>query len=105
MLFALATASAESPLTNATAAGSTYGGDFDYPFEEPATLDPIASWGTEWPIMGQVFEGLLKYDENLNPVPGIAASWETTDAQAWIFYLRDDVRFHNGRLVTAQDFV
>jgi len=105
LLSALATASAESPLANAPATRATYGGDFHYPIEEPATLDPIASWGAEWPIMGQVFEGLLKCDDNLNPVPGIAASWETTDAQTWIFYLRDDVRFHNGRLVTAQDFV
>lgn len=106
LLFALATASAERPLTEATAAGPTYGGDFRYPIGEPDTLDPIASWGAEWPIMSQVFEGLVKLDENLNPVPAIAASWETTEAaEGWVFLLRDDVRFHNGRQVTAQDFV
>ena len=104
LLFTLATASAERPLSEAMAAGAAYSGDFRYPIEEASTLDPIASWGAEWPIMGQVFEGLLKYDENLNPVPGIAASWETTDAQTWTFHLRN-VRFHNGRQVTAQDFV
>jgi oligopeptide transport system substrate-binding protein len=99
------TATPTSTPTVTPTAGPTYGGDFRYPIEEASTLDPVALGGSEWPIMGQVFEGLLKYDENLNTVAGIAASWETTDAQTWTFHLRDDVRFHNGRLVTAQDFV
>jgi oligopeptide transport system substrate-binding protein len=90
--------------SQATLAGAAYGGEFRYPTVEPATLDPIVPTAGAPPIQGQVFEGLLKWDQDLLPVPAIAESWDVTDAQTWTFHLRDDVYFHNGRKVTAYDF-
>jgi ABC-type transport system substrate-binding protein len=81
-----------------------YGGEFRYGvIGEPNTLDPISS--SMQIALGQIFEGLFTFDEDLNLVPAIATSWETMDAQTFIFTLRNDVYFHNGRQLTAQDVV
>ncbi|MBQ8986148.1 MAG: ABC transporter substrate-binding protein, partial [Lachnospiraceae bacterium] len=37
--------------------------------------------------------------------PMLAESWDTDDYQTYIFHLRDDVKFHNGDPLTAQDVV
>ena len=38
--------------------------------------------------------------------PWLATSWETSeDGMLWTFQLRDDVTFHDGRPLTAEDFV
>lgn len=94
-------------LTSAsTARAAENGGVFRLPFNEPATLDPAQlSFGNEFGIAQQVMEGLTGLDQNLNVVPAIAASWTSPDTKAWTFNLRHDVYFHNGRQVTAKDFV
>lgn len=86
------------------ASAEVHGGELRYgTVGEPNTLDPISS--SMQIALGQVFEGLFTFDENLNLVPAIATSWETADAQTFTFTLRSDVYFHNGRQLTAQDVV
>lgn len=47
---------------------------------------------------------LIHYDEDLEPVPNLARSWELTpDTSAIIFHLRDDVYWHDGVKTTAYD--
>lgn len=57
--------------------------------------------------LGQVVEGLLKIDEEGNPVPAIAADEGTVseDGLTYTYTLRDDVVWSNGDPVTANDFV
>jgi peptide/nickel transport system substrate-binding protein len=51
-----------------------------------------------------LFLPLISYDENLEPVPALARSWEITpDTSALIFHLRDDVYWHDGVKTTAYD--
>jgi len=54
----------------------------------------------------QIFSGLLKLDNNLSPVPDIAASMPTlsADGLTYTFHLRQDVKFQDGTEVTASDF-
>ncbi|HMK91696.1 MAG TPA: ABC transporter substrate-binding protein, partial [Thermoleophilia bacterium] len=61
-------------------------------------------------VAHQVFEGLTRWELDggvLVTRPGIASSWESKDAQTWIFHLRQGVTFQPpvSRPVTAQDFV
>jgi peptide/nickel transport system substrate-binding protein len=49
-----------------------------------------------------LFTPLVQYDANLEPQPWLAESWELTD-QDVTFRLRDDVRWHDGEPVTAED--
>ena len=54
----------------------------------------------------QIYSGLMKLDNNLNPVPDIAASMPTvsSDGLTYTFHLRTDVKFSDGTPVTADDF-
>jgi len=47
---------------------------------------------------------LIEFDEELEPTPYLATSWEISDDQTELtFHLRDDVFWHDGELTTAQD--
>ena len=73
---------------------------------DPLTLDPgVSSEMTSHQYIMQLFSGLVRLGDNLEPVPDTAQSWEVSnDGRTYTFYLRDDVRFHNGREVKAEDF-
>ena len=49
-----------------------------------------------------LFTPLFRYDEQLQPQPYLAERWELTDTSV-TFHLRDDVRWHDGQPVTAED--
>lgn len=73
---------------------------------DPITLDPAVSGEmTSHEYIVQIFGGLVRFDDNLKPVPDIAREWEVSDdGRTYTFYLREDVRFHDGREVRAGDF-
>jgi oligopeptide transport system substrate-binding protein len=70
------------------------------------TLDPAQlNAETDSEIAQNVFNGLVKFDNNLNIVPDIAASMPTvsSDGLTYTFKLRNDVTFSNGDKVTSAD--
>jgi len=73
---------------------------------DPLTLDPAVSGEmTSHEYIMQIFGGLVCLDDNLEPAPDIAKSWQVSpDGKTYTFHLREDVSFHDGREVTAQDF-
>ncbi len=74
---------------------------------EPVTLDP-ASFSDVYSINVGVnlFDGLVEFDEHLNVAPAIARRWIISrDHRTYTFHLHKGVKFHNGREVTAEDFV
>jgi len=53
-----------------------------------------------------IFSGLVAFDPKLNLVPDLAESWDvSSDGTQYTFHLRRNARFHDGRSVTAQDFI
>ncbi len=83
------------------------GGELHVMLESPGTLDPPRVDDIyESCITNQLFDGLLELDTDLHPVPCIAKEWTVSrDGRVYEFSLRDDVFFHNGRRVVAEDFV
>jgi oligopeptide transport system substrate-binding protein len=74
--------------------------------DDYATLDPgIADAETDQEIGQNLFNGLVKFDNNLNVVPDIASALPTvsSDGLTYTFKLRNDVTFWNGDKVTAKD--
>jgi oligopeptide transport system substrate-binding protein len=70
------------------------------------TLDPaIADAETDTEISQNMFDGLVKFDENLNIVPDLATAVPTADSTGlnYTFTLRHDVKFSNGDLFTSKD--
>ena len=85
-----------------------WGGTYRRPLDFiPKTLDPALSIDIyAVTVIQQIFDGLVQFDNNLNIIPAIAKSWKIShDGLTYTFYLREDVKFHNGREVTAKDFV
>lgn len=59
--------------------------------------------GTGW-VLSQIAEGLLNRDRKAELVPWLAESWAISkDKLAYTFKLRQGVKFHNGRVMTAGD--
>ena len=84
------------------------GGTYRRPLESiPRTLDPaLARDIYSITIIQQLFDGLVQFDQNLNVTPAIAKSWKVShDGLTYTFFLREGVKFHNGREVNANDFV
>jgi len=49
-------------------------------------------------------ETLVRFDPQLNYVPGLAKSWESSaDGKKWKFYLRDGATWHDGTPITPED--
>jgi oligopeptide transport system substrate-binding protein len=74
--------------------------------DDPYTLDPaLAGDSVSIDYVMQIFSGLVALDDNLEPVADIAESWEVSDDNlVYTFYLKEDVYFHDGRQVKAEDF-
>lgn len=74
---------------------------------DPETLDPqLTSTVAEAHIMRDLFETLAVYNASAEPIPGAAASWETSaDGRTWTFKLREGAVWSNGDPVKASDFV
>ncbi|MFC1993487.1 peptide ABC transporter substrate-binding protein [Chloroflexota bacterium] len=74
---------------------------------DPLTLDPaVAGDATSHGYISQIFNGLVRLDDKLEPAPDIAQNWQVSDdGRAYTFYLRQGVRFHESRdEVKAGDF-
>ncbi len=69
------------------------------------TLVPIlASDSASGDICGLVFNGLVKYDKDINLVGDLACDWEVKDdGLVIIFHLRKNVRWQDGKPFTADD--
>ena len=72
-----------------------------------ATLDPAIGYDWQnWSIIKSLFSRLLDYEPGTtNLVPDLATDMPeiSADGKTFNFQLRDDVKFHNGRVVTADD--
>ncbi|MCZ4280443.1 ABC transporter substrate-binding protein [Kiloniella laminariae] len=55
--------------------------------------------------LGNVYEGLTAYDQDLQLQPALAESWENTSPTTWVFKLRQGVKFHDGSDFTADDVI
>jgi len=76
-------------------------------YSDPPTLDPhIAQDSTSAGIILEIYSGLVSLDTNLQIIPDIAESWTiSNNGMKYTFQLRDNAKFHNGKKITAQDFV
>ncbi len=73
--------------------------------EPPKNIDPqCANTITELIIVRNLFEGLMRSDENGNIVNGVAESY-TKDNNTYTFFLREDAVWSDGTPITADDFV
>jgi len=56
-------------------------------------------------MLGNVYEGLTRYDSNLTLQPALATSWENPTPNSWIIHLRQGVKYQNGNDFNADDVI
>ncbi|MEJ2671953.1 MAG: peptide-binding protein [Deltaproteobacteria bacterium] len=67
-------------------------------------LPPLASDAASAGIIGLIYNGLVKYDGNLNLVGDLAQSWDISkDGLTITFHLRHGVKWQDGAPFTAKD--
>ena len=72
------------------------------------TFNPLQAIGTEHVTQAifSCYDTLTEVDANGEAVPSLSESWEISeDGKTWIFNLRKDVEFHNGKTLTANDVI
>ncbi|KAB0676832.1 ABC transporter substrate-binding protein [Aureimonas leprariae] len=94
-------------LATPTIAAAQSGGSITVTYKDDiATLDPAI--GYDWQnfsMIKAIFDGLMDYEPGTAKLrPGLAESYEiSADGKVFTFKLRDGVKFHNGRAMTADD--
>ena len=94
----------------------TEGGTLRIAYSSIQQLDPYKSAGSdEINAFSQIFDPLITFSQDdYQPIPHLAESWETADDTTWIFTIRQGVTFQDGndvfpegegREVTAEDVV
>ncbi len=72
--------------------------------QEAVGFDPaLVTAASSFQAIAPVYEQLVRFDAENQPLPGLAESWETPDDTTFVFTLRPGVTFHNGRAMTAED--
>ncbi|MGQ0606840.1 MAG: ABC transporter substrate-binding protein [Chloroflexota bacterium] len=93
----------EAPPTEPPAAG---GGTLVVAISsDPGHLNPaITTSGGTHTASELLYNGLVGLDDDLNPIPELAESWEVSDdGTTYTFTLRDDVLWHDGEPFTSAD--
>ncbi|MFT4231580.1 MAG: ABC transporter substrate-binding protein [Leucobacter sp.] len=98
----------ESELLTTTTAPA---GEIDYanwnlPYGEPASIDPIKGFNyPENEVTANLCDTLVQMQPDLSLAPNLATEWEEVDTQTYVFTIRDDVKFWDGSAMTLDDVV
>jgi peptide/nickel transport system substrate-binding protein len=92
---------AAQPSTSAPKPGGVLriGGETDFDDLDPHTT----RIGWDINMMQNVYSGLVRAGQDLLPAADLATEWIFTDPQTLVFTLRQGVKFHNGRVLVADD--
>ena len=74
---------------------------------DPDTIDPALNSSVDGATMIiHAFEGLMTLDKDGIPIAGQAKSYDVSeDGKVYTFHLRDDLKWSDGKALTASDFV
>lgn len=72
--------------------------------EPPTLASYLSTSGPIGQVATKVYEGLLEYDFNLKPIPGLAEAWTVSpDGKTITFRLHKGVKFSDGKPFTSAD--
>jgi len=70
------------------------------------SLDPAFAYDlVTGPVVNQISESLLVFDDNAQLQPLLAESWEVVDPTTYVYHIRKDVTFSDGTPMTIDDVV
>lgn len=107
LLLSTACAGATDSSSGGNTGGGSGSGQLRVLGSDPVSLDPaIMSDTSSSEYVMEVFGGLVTLNRQLKVSPDIAESWTVSpDGKNYTFKLRPGAKFHDGKAVTANDFV
>jgi peptide/nickel transport system substrate-binding protein len=70
------------------------------------SFDPSFRTIQNYGVARSLYDSVIRFDASLKPLPGLATSWKIADDNASIaLRLRRGVKFHSGKVLTADDVV
>lgn len=96
--------SSDSSSGNEEAGSQGQGGDLVISKASDAvSLDPNGSNDIpSYDVQRNIFETLIKQDQNMELIPGLAKEWENVEDNVWEFKLQEGVTFHDGSPFNAE---
>jgi peptide/nickel transport system substrate-binding protein len=74
--------------------------------EPPVLVLGVNNQGPTQLAASKLFQGLFEYSFTLEPLPKLAKSWTLSDdKKTYIFKLQENVKFHDGQPMTADDVI
>jgi peptide/nickel transport system substrate-binding protein len=74
--------------------------------EPPILMVGLNTQGPTLYVGGQIYQSLLTYGKDLQPLPSLAKSWAVSpDGLTYTFTLQDNVKWHDGKPFSADDVV
>ncbi|WP_158743990.1 ABC transporter substrate-binding protein [Acidisphaera sp. L21] len=74
--------------------------------EPPVLIPGVNNQGPTLIVVSKIYQSLLEFSEKLEPKPLLAKSWELSDdRKTYTFHLQDNVKFHDGTPMTADDVI
>ncbi len=72
---------------------------------DPKSTDPAHATDVRTgQLCALLYDNLVKFDNGRNIIPALAKQWDiSSDGKLYTFHLRDDVQFHNGIKIIADD--
>jgi len=107
-MLGIGSAASLSPSLSQAASGVADGGTFIVAIDADApTLNPMVSQVTETFITcNQIFDTLVKYNANFEPIPWLAKSWTVSpDGKTFEFVLNTGIKWHDGTPFNNDDIV
>lgn len=72
--------------------------------EPPGLVASIVITSPAIPVSSNIFDGLVRYDADGQPIPQLAQSWDiSADKKTITFHLRKGVKWHDGKPFTSAD--
>ena len=72
--------------------------------EPPILILGVNSQGPTLVVASKIYQGLLKFSPTLEALPELAKSWDISDDKlTYTFHLQDNVKWHDGEPMTADD--
>ncbi|SHL03916.1 peptide/nickel transport system substrate-binding protein [Desulfatibacillum alkenivorans DSM 16219] len=84
-------------------------GELVFRIGSPMTIrrvNSLADYGYSTLAMLMTHDTLVRFDENLRPIPQLASKWRSNEnATEWVFTITDKAKWHDGVPVTPEDIV
>ncbi len=90
--------------TTPAAAGEIDYANWNLPYGEPASIDPIKGFNyPENQVTANLCDTIVQMQPDLSIAPNLASEWDEQDPQTYVFTIRDDVTFWDGTPMTMND--